>query len=253
MSTVKTMGIVTHSIQQGESDRIVTLLSEDLGRIQVSASGARRSGHRLSPGTQVFAYGEFVLFRGRTMFRMNACDVRISFYDLASDLDRLSCATGLAAVADDACTSPEPAAEVVRLLVIALMALRKGAIPPDLLTAAFVFRILHLLGMTPHVTGCVKCGTKSIDRIGFGFESRGLLCEDCMVGAADAMILDTGCVKAMLHVLVAPERDAFRFALDAEPGHAFVRFVQRYADAVNGGIRYPDLNQLEKYKMWRSP
>lgn len=232
MSTIKTKGFVTRCTTQGDSDRYITLLSEDLGRITVSAKGAKRSGSHLAAGTQPFVYGEFVLFRGKQMYSLNSVEVQISFFELASDITIFTHAVHMADLAADSVTSPDGAKDIVHLLLLAFKALAKQTAQSDLITASFTLRLLQMEGTAPLVTKCAVCGTTKIDVITFGFTEHGFLCESCAETRQDTTIVSIGTTKAMLHVMCAPEKDVFRFALDAENEREFSTLVQQYSRRV---------------------
>ena len=64
----RTRGLVTKAVNFGEGDKILTLLSDRFGKIQVMAKGARRTKSKLMAGTQLFCYGDFVLFKGKSWY-----------------------------------------------------------------------------------------------------------------------------------------------------------------------------------------
>ena len=82
MSYVKTRGIVVREVKAGDCDKILTIVTEDLGKISVSARGVRRNRNRYSAGTQVFSYCDWVLYKGKNTYILNTCDIINSFYEI---------------------------------------------------------------------------------------------------------------------------------------------------------------------------
>ena len=64
MALIRTKGLVIREINVGEADKIITLLTEDIGKVSVSVRGARKNS-RFSYGTQILTYGQYILFKGR--------------------------------------------------------------------------------------------------------------------------------------------------------------------------------------------
>ena len=64
MGIVKTKGIILRESNMADFDKMLTMLTPDLGKISVAAKGARRPASRMLAGTQVLSFGEYVLFRG---------------------------------------------------------------------------------------------------------------------------------------------------------------------------------------------
>jgi DNA repair protein RecO (recombination protein O) len=60
-----TVGIVLKRTNFGEADRIVTLLTKDLGKIQVMAKGVRRERSKLAGGIEPFSISEIGVVKGR--------------------------------------------------------------------------------------------------------------------------------------------------------------------------------------------
>lgn len=64
MGIVKTKGIILRESNMGDFDKMLTMLTPDLGKISVAAKGARRPSSSMLAGTQVLSFGEYVLFKG---------------------------------------------------------------------------------------------------------------------------------------------------------------------------------------------
>ena len=60
MSLLKTSGIVIKQVNYGEADRILTILTKDVGKIQVMARGVRRPRVPSLASTQLFCYSNFI-------------------------------------------------------------------------------------------------------------------------------------------------------------------------------------------------
>ena len=75
---LKVTGMVIGAFPQGEYDRRIILLTREQGKITAFVKGARRQGSRFSASTDLFAYGEFDLYVGKTSY--NIQDARITNY-----------------------------------------------------------------------------------------------------------------------------------------------------------------------------
>jgi len=75
---MKVTGMVIGAFLQGEYDRRIVLLTREQGKITAFVKGARRQGSRFTASTDLFVYGEFDLYVGRTSY--NVQDVRPSNY-----------------------------------------------------------------------------------------------------------------------------------------------------------------------------
>ncbi len=227
---VKTKALVLRGTVVGEQDRLLTMLSGDLGVIQVSLRGSGRSGSRLTAVAQPLMYGEYVLFRGRSRYSLNQGEVLASFYDLAMEPARYEMAARLLSLASEAGAAEESSQEVLALTLHTMHRLMPDStLQPNLTVAVFLLKLLQISGLTPTLTGCALCGTQAIDQIRFSFQHAGFLCESCEPGATNTTPVSTGVAKAMLYTLCAPVPQVFKFSLEAELIEPFHQLVEKYA------------------------
>jgi len=72
MALYKTEGIVIRTRNLGEADRIITLYTRDRGKVEGVARGSRRARSRLMGATQLFTYGHYLMYSGRSLDTMSA-------------------------------------------------------------------------------------------------------------------------------------------------------------------------------------
>lgn len=227
MALIKTRGLVIREVPFNDTDKMLTLLTSDLGRISVSARNARRSGSRSSYGTQVLTYGEYVLFGARGSYSLNSCDTLSNYYDLASDLTQFTHAAHMLEIAGDAGNDPNASAHILNALLYGLQALKKGR-NPLLVSSAFALKLIQLAGYPPHITSCTVCGSKDIEEIRFSFKKCGFICERCLGQDPEAVLIEIGTAKAILYVLCAENSGIFNFELSDKILPAFSSLVFRY-------------------------
>ena len=71
MALVKTKGIVIREQPFQEKDKILTLFTEEEGKVKAIAKGVRRNRSPLVAATQLFAYSEFVYYPGKNFANIN--------------------------------------------------------------------------------------------------------------------------------------------------------------------------------------
>jgi DNA repair protein RecO (recombination protein O) len=227
MALIKTKGLVIRETPFNDSDKMLTLLTSDSGRISVSAKNSRKSGSRSAYGTQVLTYGEYVLFRNKNSFTINSCDILTHYYDLASDLTRFTYAAHMLDMAEDVSSDPASGAQVLNILLHGLQALRKGR-NPLLVSSAFALKVMQATGYPPHITGCISCGTRDMEEIRFSFKKCGFICEECSKSEDSGIPVELGAVKAMLHVLCAENGGIYNFELSDKALESFSSLAFRY-------------------------
>ena len=181
MAQLTTSAIVLRRADYRDNDRMLTLFSPTLGRIDALCRGCRRQKSPLMAASELFCSGEYVLYQTGERTTVVSCAVSESFYALRGDYERL--AHGMYAL--ELCAAAvQPAQENERLFLLLLRSLAHlcySEIPPRRVTAVFLMGMTSLLGFRPQVGRCARCG-KPIDAQGEGYvaafsgEAGGVLC-----------------------------------------------------------------------------
>ena len=137
MPQITTNAMVVRRVDYRENDRILTLFSPTLGRIDALCRGCRRQKSPLMAASELFCSGEYVLFQAKDRTTVVSCQITDSYYPLRSDFERL--AHGMYAL--ELCSAAiQPAQENERLfllLVRSLAYLCYGEVEPRRVTAVF--------------------------------------------------------------------------------------------------------------------
>lgn len=174
-------GIVLRTHKLGESDRIVSLMTERHGKVRAVAKGVRKTksrfGARLEPPSHVAVQ----LYEGRELDIVTQAESVDHFRDVRDDLDRLTRAVTMLEVVDQLSMEREANAALYRMLLGALRAL--AAHDGPLVVAAFIWKVLALEGFSPLVEECAICGATD-DLVAFDVGEGGVLCRDDRRGSA---------------------------------------------------------------------
>jgi DNA repair protein RecO (recombination protein O) len=177
--------IVVGSVDYGEADRIVRLLSAEEGRSAVMAKRARSSQRRfrgaLDLGTQVRVHRH----RGRgTLPLLTGVDVVRAPRRARGDLDRIA----LLAYGCEVCAGLAPesheAPRLFRLLVTWLDLLEGDGLIGAASRIALESKALTFAGLAPALLTCVRCARPLDDPAAFDLEAGGGLHAHCGSGRA---------------------------------------------------------------------
>ena len=175
---LKTRGLVTKSVNFGEGDKILTLLTDRYGRIQAMGKGARRTKSKLMAGTQLFCYCDFVLFKGKTWYYIDQAEIINTFHKIRNDLTRLARCTYLIELANEVVQPAQPPGKLLRIVLGALYMLAGEEANPELLLRAAELKVLACAGFKPRLGHCASCGAET-DAGYFSPVSGGVLCPAC--------------------------------------------------------------------------
>lgn len=179
MALVKTKGLVIKEQAYKEQDKILTIFSEEEGKIQCIARGVRRQKSSLLASTQIFAYGEYIYYPGKNFGVINQAHLIESFYPLRSDLKKMSIASYLLDLMNNAFDFYQKSPQILKLLLHVLYYLSEGKAKNDLLLiGAFQMKLISYLGYRPILSHCVICDGKN--NLGlFSINNNGTVCLSC--------------------------------------------------------------------------
>ena len=142
---IKTTGIVLRATEVGESDKLVTLLTPDYGKITVRAKGCRSAKSKLRFATLPMCTGEYLLTKSKVGHIVTGCDCIDTFTAVGADLTKYYVAMVLLDAADK--LTKEDVADATMFLTL-LNTLKKVAYHEDALYtgASFLLDALRLSG-----------------------------------------------------------------------------------------------------------
>ena len=215
MSLLTLSGIVTRYADYRDNDRMLTILTEQ-GSIGAAARGCRRPNSPLLSASELFVYGEFVLFEKQGKHSVNACDVRESFYPLRQDMDSFYAAAHMLEMANGLAEDGANCGELLKLLYCALTYTAYTDCHPIDMALVFTAKSLAVMGYTPAITHCAACGEdlRGLPRMGFDPASGGAVCGGCM--APDCKKITPLSLEALRRMLLLTPEDIKKVTLPEE-------------------------------------
>jgi DNA repair protein RecO (recombination protein O) len=155
-----TPAVVVRTRAFGESDKIVTFLTRDLGKIAGIAKGARRSKRRFVNVLEPFTHVDVTLRlrQGSDLAFVNACVLRDAPISLARDLMKFAYASYVLELTDRMVREREAGPDTYELVRDAIALLENGEAETGVLRA-FELHLLRLTGYEPELDRCRRCAT----------------------------------------------------------------------------------------------
>lgn len=211
-----------------DTDALLTVLSQDQGKLTIKARGLRRKNSPLAAPCQLLAYSEFTLFENRGYYTINEASSVELFHSLRKDLQKLSLGTYFAQVADVICQEDFPNPELLSLVLNCLYALTKLDTPELQVKAVFELRSACLAGYTPDLSGCSCCGNEMPDR--FDLSGGHLECSGCRELGSDGirMPVTAGVLQAMRYICACNSKKLFAFQLGSDAFKQLAQISESY-------------------------
>lgn len=177
--TYRTEAIILRRKDIGEADRVLTLLTPELGKVRVVAKGIRKLRSRKAGHLELFLCSKLLLAKGREFDIVTQAETVEAFRPLREELLRGAYAAYTVELVDKFTPENQENAEIYRLLRRALLWLSDT---PNLgLTARYYeLRLLSLAGYQPQFHRCALCGkdTQPADQF-FSLLDGGVVCPEC--------------------------------------------------------------------------
>lgn len=212
MKQIKVNGIVISENNMGDFDKMLTLLTPNLGKISCSAKGSRRPKSQLLSGSQYLCFGEYMLFKGSENYTMNSCETIELFYNIRTDLDKLTYATYITQIVSDVTTENQNSFNTLKLFLNTLYMISETDKNLDFITAVFKMRILKILGFTPNIRECVECKCKENLKF-FSIKDNGFKCSNCSKQDTGSIEMSEATKNAIIYILKADPKKIFSFEL----------------------------------------
>ena len=237
-------GLILRETDTKETDKILTVLTAEIGKIPVIARGARRKNSRLAAACQLFAWSEMTLYKRGSWYYLDGADPVELFTGLQADLVRLSLAAYLAELTEFVAGEENPVPDLLRLLLNGLYALAKLGKAPELVKPAFTLRLLALAGFEPMIEGCAVCGAEKAVQPVLDVVQGVVHCRKCGGPGGESFPLSAACMTALEHILHGPDRKLYSFTLMPED----LRLLDRAAEAFAGAQLERSFRTLGYYK-----
>ena len=170
-------GIVLSRRKIDSQNIYMTLLTRNLGKIEVYAKGAMNPKSPINKGAQPFVFGVFTI-RGNKSYTLSGVEVNDAYYSLREDLEKLAYASYAVSLVSRVLPEGESNKRVYELLVNCIHLLDRGVVKRDIVRTYLELSILKLLGVGPETESCISCGSASDLR--FSISGGGAVCTSCM-------------------------------------------------------------------------
>ncbi len=215
MATIKVKGIVLSENNMGDYDKMLTILTPNLGKISCVAKGARKPKSALLAGTQLFCFCEYLMYQGTNTYHINSCETIEMFYKIRTDLEKLKYAIHLNKIVQDITDENDNCYNILQLYLNALYSIAETDKDKDLIVSIFKLRVLKNLGLTPRIIECVNCREKENLQY-FSIKDNGVKCEACARQDKSAIYMSESTANAVKYTILAPAKKVFSFNLKNE-------------------------------------
>lgn len=188
-------GIVIRSMDYGENHKIITLITNSVGKVGVLIRGAKKVRSKHASLAQPFTYGEFTFVRTQGLGTLHYGESIASHHTLRTDLDLSAHASYIAELMDKGIQEDEVNVIHFEHLKACYAALSDGK-DFAVVTQLYEMKLLELTGYSPMLDGCIHCGNR-VPPFKISFYSGGIVCSRCSTNDATMMEVSDSALKLL--------------------------------------------------------
>lgn len=197
------------------------------GKISCVAKGARRPKSALLAGTQMFCFGEYLVYKGSQTYHINSVEPIEVFYNLRVDLDKLKYAVHINKIVQDVTHENQNCYKILQLVLNTLYTISETDKNLDLILSVFKLHLLCILGFTPQVMQCTNCKEKE-NLAYFSIKDNGLKCKICGKQDTSTIQISESTLNAIKYTVTAPPKKLYSFSLKEEALEEFKLVTKLY-------------------------
>lgn len=204
-------GIIVKETKYKENDKILTMVTADLGKINIMAKGAAKPTSKLSSLSPLALLEFDAKALGEDMFIATGVSKLIDFFDISKDLETYAYVSYILNLANDIFLPDDPFPDLFKLLINTIYLYSKGEKNKELLKCVFELRALIISGYAIGIDECSTCGEEKIKYINL-YEGE-CYCGECGNSDMGKELSDT-VIKAIKHITYSEDKKLFSFIID---------------------------------------
>lgn len=221
MPTYSTTALVLRTVEFSETSLVVTLLTQDLGRVSALAKGARRLKGPFEGSLDLLSVCRVVVISkpGDTLDLLTESKLRRRFRGADRSLQRTYAGYYVAEMLRLLIDDDDPHLELFDL-TLAILGQIDGTGPVVASLLAFDSQLLRHLGHAPTTRRCTGCGNAmrtDLQRIEFSLDGGGVVCHGCRSGQTSLIRISRATLDALDQLLhqTVPRRDSGELVIDS--------------------------------------
>lgn len=240
MKLIKVKGIVIRETTYKDNDKIITILTDGLGKVSAIAKGAKKTNSPYLASSQFLVYSEFVLYQNTGYYYLNAAESINTFYNLRIDLDKLQLVFEMTKLINMVTDENQDCEKILKLFLNTIYALDKLDKDSKLVVNAFKIKLFSLLGFAPRQDKCANCSKALLESeeefVYYNYVDNTFVCEECKntIDSRSRIQISKATYNAIFYIIRSELKKIFSFELKSYMDLEL--FGQVFTDTVVSGL-----------------
>lgn len=180
-------GLVINELKYGNTSKIITVFTKEIGLIKVMCQGAYRKNSPLSSLTNKYSLVNYNLNKGKNFYYIIDGESKENNFYLTNSL-KLITVSGLVTELLEKTLLPEnPEPDIYGLITTFFSFLKDNPEKIEMLLLSLIVKYSSFIGFRPNLKGCIRCGDKNNINYTINSVAGGAVCTNCAI-TTDARI-----------------------------------------------------------------
>lgn len=244
MAIFKTEGVVIKSQNLRETSKLLTLYTQDFGKMKLVAKGSRSMKSRFGGSIDLLNHIAIVFYykQTRQIQFLSQSEIIHSFVRIRTDLEKLALGLAICELIDKTEIGNVPNALLFKTTIDTLKGLNQCTRATNYFPY-FVIKFLEIVGFKPNFNRCRNCGKLANgESILFKISKGGFMCSQCRAQDTSGLMLSPETVKILQRFQKATIWGIDRIHPSRSAREEIDRFLRAYMRFHLDGVN--DLNAL---------
>lgn len=225
-------GIVLKTQDYGETHKIVTIFTKDVGKLSAIARGANRPKSRLSALSQLFIQADFLIYLTKGLSTVQQGQIVRSYREIREDIVKTAYASYIIELTDKLLDDKQPDLYIYNELEQTLTWIneREDYMIPLMM---YELKLFEKGGFAPVLDRCVNCHRKGL-LTSFSIREGGILCDQCHTMDPAKIVLNKALVKILPILLHVRLEKVGNISVKRENEQLIRKILDHYYDQYGG-------------------
>lgn len=226
-------GIVLKTQDYGETHKIVTIFTKDVGKLSAIARGANRPKSRLSALSQLFIQADFLIYLTKGLSTVQQGQIVRSYREIREDIVKTAYASYIIELTDKLLDVKQPDPYIYNELQQTLTWINEKE---DYMIPLMMYelKLFEKGGFAPVLDRCVNCHHKELLLTSFSIREGGLLCDQCHTIDPAKIVLSKALVKILPILLHVRLEKVGNISVKRENQQLIRKILDQYYDQYGG-------------------
>lgn len=223
---ITTDGLVIKETNIRDNDRMITVITRDMGVINAFVRGVKSIKSKRGSATSLLAYSNFNLETKGDTYTVTEASVNKMFFGAGSDIITLTVAQYFCELCNIFRPVEHESEEFLRLILNSLHFLTENKRPPELIKAITELRVAVIAGYAPNLVACDGCGEFEDAVMYFKLDDGTLYCSDCRKENCVSITLTV--LQAMRHIVYSKFESLYSFEIPENAAKELSKLSEKY-------------------------